>query len=282
MGDFYAQAKNLLGKMNKQNSRYADATVTAERLPGQLREEFRKRQDPAMSKAIRSAEQRTLGGAIEGLNKYQHIVNPFARRDLAEKFQGSLSKTYTSLTDERQRRTGVINDYINLWSGTYGAMAKGEQIKASNLQQQYSGAMQMAGVEQSQSNWERSFARSGAKGSGSYKDSEVIATINRAKKEGLEWEEISNRLAQSGINVGEGSLADNELRRVHGYAPVGKKYKETERTPQQQHQDRYYNILKEIEDGNSKYELDDNGNIIEKTGRGSWKRNKDRLVISKK
>ena len=110
-------------KLDKEGKKVANATATAAKLPFTLKDEFRKRQDPALDQAINASEQRVLGGAIEGLNKYQGISNPFTRRDLAEKYQGVLSLGYNNLTDERTRRQGVYSDYIEKWTGLFGAEA---------------------------------------------------------------------------------------------------------------------------------------------------------------
>lgn len=120
-------------KLTAQSKESANATATAAKLPFTLKDEFRKRQDPSLDQAINTKEQQVLGGAIEGLNKFQDITNPFTRRDLAEKYQGGLSVGLNNLTDERTRRQGVYADYIEKWTGLYGAEAarKRDMFQAS-------------------------------------------------------------------------------------------------------------------------------------------------------
>lgn len=120
-----------------------------ESLPFQLRDEYNKRQDPALNKAISEKQNQVLGGAIEGLNKYQDVVNPFTRRALAEKYQSGLSTGLSSLTDERTRRVGVYEDYITKWSGLYGADLAYKKNILANKQESVNQMMGVYNLEES-------------------------------------------------------------------------------------------------------------------------------------
>lgn len=107
-----------------------DAKYTADVLPAALKEAYDKAGDPKLDKAISQKRNDVMGGAIEGLNKYKDISDPFARRALAEKYQSGLSVGLDSLVSEKERRQKSMTDYINKWSGLFGAEAARKQSMA--------------------------------------------------------------------------------------------------------------------------------------------------------
>ena len=142
--------KGLKGQSEDITSRgksYAGYTGEVSALPYQLKEEFRQRRDPAFDKRVRESEQQVLGGAIEGLNKYQDIQNPFNRRALAEKYQSGMSTSLQGLYDERERRQGTILDYIDKWTGLFGAEAKKEELTLNAMKEGWQRDSGMAAQE---------------------------------------------------------------------------------------------------------------------------------------
>lgn len=107
-----------------------DMKYTADVLPAALKEAYDKTRDPALDKAISTKRNDVMGGAIEGLNKYKDISDPFARRALAEKYQSGLSVGLDSLVSEKERRQKSMTDYINKWAGLFGAEAARKQSMA--------------------------------------------------------------------------------------------------------------------------------------------------------
>lgn len=269
MGGFYSGAEQILGDIKKQKKSYQDTMYAANALPSSLKEGFRAKGDKGLDEAITKAEQRTMGGAIEGLDKFQDIQNPFTRRALAEKYQSSLSRTQQSLYGERDRRQGNITDYINAWAGTYGAAAKAEQVALQGMENQFSMEMQLAGKKEAAYNRSQT---AGAKNT-TYTDSEIIATINKLKSDGEDWEQISQMLASKGIQVGEKSLVDNELRRLHGYAPLGQ-----EPTQKQKAEERYYGFLNAIASGDKKYSVDNKGVVWQENDERRWWKSRDSKI----
>lgn len=255
---FYSGAEQILSDIKKQRASYKNTVQTAENLPSSLKEGFRKKGDPKLDDAIVTAENKTLGGAIAGLEKYQDVFNPFKRRNLAEKYQSSLSRTQASLYGERDRRQGNITDYINAWAGTYGAKAKAEQAALQGMESEFSMEMQLGGKREAAYNR----SRSGNKA----KDPNTIAMINMGFNEGKNWEEMAAGLAATGIDVGRGSVADREFRRVFGHKTIEVEDAESELKTIIDKENRgiYQDRLDEIESGDSSYEVDELGNIVER------------------
>jgi hypothetical protein len=254
--------QDILNKIKGQTSKAADSAYTADTLPMYLKREYEKKGDKKLDKSIDEARQGVVGGAIEGLDKYQGIENPFTRRALAEKFQGSKAISYNSLTNEKTRRQGVVTDYINMWAGTYGAMAKAEQMKLEGMKDEFTMQMQLESHNKSMS---------GGGKKTSYTDIETRQMINEAKAAGKDWETIATVLGREGIDVNEGSVADDELRRLHGLSPVRKTASSSkEMTEKQQYTEKYYNLLNEIGSGNSEYQIDAKGNIVKSGKDKGW------------
>lgn len=133
----YAGLTGLAEKTSKATKEAADSSYLAAVLPTILKEKFDKTKDPALDAAISGKTQQVLGGAIEGLNKYKDISDPFTRRALAEKYQGGLSIGLDSLTSEKDRRQGKFEEYITKWSGLYGAEAARKQSQATLAQGEF-------------------------------------------------------------------------------------------------------------------------------------------------
>lgn len=167
--DLWGEADEL----DKAGKKAAEAKATAAKLPYTLKDEFRKAQDPALDQAINKAQSDTFGAAIKGLNMYQDISNPFARRDLAEQYQGGVSMGWKNLTDERTRRQGVYADYIEKWTGLFGAEAAKEQDLFQNKLAKFDRESNLANTAESMRRWEienkraeESHAKSMASGGG--------------------------------------------------------------------------------------------------------------------
>lgn len=197
-----------------------DATM----IPQQILSEFKAKGDPKLEKSINKKQQEVFGGYTEGMSKYADIKDPFQRRILADKYQSGLSNEHSALVSEKERRQGQLNDYISKWSTTFGAQAALAQDAVTQAQTSFNMQKDIADTAESKRRWEIEQAdkKSTAKPV-AYNDSEIISVINEAKGAGASWEEIASRLAAKGIDVTQGSLADSELRRLHGLNPV-KKY----------------------------------------------------------
>lgn len=133
----YSGLAGMAEKASNATKEANDYGYLASVLPSVLKEKFREAGDPKLDAAISTKTQQVMGGAIEGLNKYQDISNPFTRRALAEKYQGGLSIGLDSLTSERDRRQGKFEEYITKWSGLYGAEAARKQANASLAQGEF-------------------------------------------------------------------------------------------------------------------------------------------------
>lgn len=140
----YAGVDALATAADSAHREAADSGYVASALPHILREGFRKNSDPEFDAAIVTKQNEVLGGAIEGLSKYEGIANPFQRRALAEKYQSGLSIGLNSLTSERERRQGKLEEYITKWSGLYGAEAARKQALASSADAAFSRGMSIA------------------------------------------------------------------------------------------------------------------------------------------
>ena len=98
----------------------------------------------------------------------------------------------------------------------------------------------------------------------------IIKMINEAKNAGRSWEQIADTLAGGDIDVGKGSVADNELRRIHGYEPV-KAGPEKEPTVPEKDRNRYDGFMQEINSGSEEFYIKD-GDIWQASKR-KWYRN---------
>lgn len=214
--------KDLWGeadKLNAEGEKVAEAKATAAKLPFTLKDEFRKAQDPELDKAINKAQSDTFGAAIKGLNMYQDISNPFARRDLAEEYQGGVSMGYKNLTDERTRRQGVYSDYIEKWSGLFGAEAARQSDIFQNKLATFDREKNLADTEENNRRWEIENARaerSSARTNSTFTEQEITQTVATLKNNGTDWETISQYLREKGVDVNEDSFADLQLRGAFG------------------------------------------------------------------
>lgn len=266
----YAGLDKIGEEADKAQKKAIDSTYAAAALPYQLRDDFNKNKNPALDKAIVEKQSEVIGGAITGLEKFQDIFNPFQRRALAEKFQGGLHTELDSLTSERDRRQGKFEEYITKWTGLYGAEAAREVSYAGLAETKYNRAKSMADTiennrryeaEQAESTrrWNIEQANKGTEKADKYTDIEVRKMINEAKAAGRDWQTIADTLGSAGIDVSSGSMADNELRRLHGLQPVSTS--SASRTPKQQMEDDLYSSIK-----NSRDEAAE-GDLYKKNGR---------------
>lgn len=181
--DLWAEAATL----DKEGKSVAEANANAAKLPYTLKDEFRKAQDPALDKAINKAQSDTFGAAIKGLNMYQDISNPFARRDLAETYQGIQEQGWKNLTDERTRRQGVYADYITKWTGLFGAEAAKKQDLFNNKLSVWEKEKSLADTEESARRWNIEQSQKGGSGSKAAQKSQfkkdAIATLEASRGE---------------------------------------------------------------------------------------------------
>lgn len=197
-------------KLNKEGENVANAKATADKLPFLLKDEFRKAGDPALDTAINKAQSDMFGGAIKGLNMYQDITNPFARRDLAEQYQGGLSQDYANLTDERTRRQGVYADYISKWSGLYGAEAARQDSIFKNQLATFDREKNLADTDESNRRWNIENARASAnsaKSNSKFTDEEVKSFVYSHKND-MTWQEQHDYLGEKGVDVEQGGVFD--------------------------------------------------------------------------
>jgi len=153
--DLWKEASNL----KEEGKNVANFKGNVAKLPYTLKDEFRKRQDPKLDEAINKAQSNTFGAAIKGLNMYQDISNPFARRDLAEQYQGGVEQGWKNLVDERTRRKGVYADYINKWTGLYGAEAAKRQNIFENEVSSWNREKTLADTDENNRRWNIENAR---------------------------------------------------------------------------------------------------------------------------
>jgi hypothetical protein len=281
MSKYYAAAESLLSEIKKERQNLASETQLAAELPGQLSAAFREAADPKLEQAIAAANERTMGGAIEGLDKFQHILNPFKRRSLAEQYQGSLSLTAQSLTDEQARRQGVMADYVQRYGDTYGARAKASQIRLQGLQQEFGMQMQIGGRYEAAA--ERARARQEkAEKFDTLSDEEITSHVRQLKDAGKNEQEISEYLADRyGVDTAAGSHFDVQAAKAFGRKDPRIK----EPTAKQQAQDQYYTLLQQIQSGNNPqgYEIDEEtGNIIQPAKKPWFRSNTPEEIISRK
>lgn len=187
MAKSYSDLWKEAADMEKEGADVANFNEAVAKLPYQLKDEFRKAQDPALDKAINKAQSDTFGAAIKGLNMYQDISNPFARRDLAETYQGIVEQGWKNLTDERTRRQGVYADYITKWTGLFGAEAAKKQDLFNNKMTIWEKEKSLADTEESKRRWEIEQSRSGGTASKAAQKSQfkkdAIATLEASRGE---------------------------------------------------------------------------------------------------
>lgn len=177
--DLWASAAEL----EKEGEDVANFSESVAKLPIGLSEEFRKRQDPKLDEAINKAQSDTFGAAIKGLDMYKGISDPFARRNLAEQYQGGIEQGWKNLTDERTRRQGVYSDYIEKWTGLFGAEVAKRQSLFNNKLSAWDREKNLADTEENNRRWEIENARA-ERGSGGGKNdrnsftSEAISAFN--------------------------------------------------------------------------------------------------------
>ncbi len=173
MAKSYADLWKEAADLGKEGEDVANFKETVTKLPYQLKDEFRKAQDPKLDEAINKAQSDTFGAAIKGLNMYKDISDPFARRDLAETYQGIQEQGWKNLTDERTRRQGVYADYISKWTGLFGAEAAKKQDLFNNKMMIWEKEKGLADTEESKRRWEIENARA-ERGSGSKEDPKLF------------------------------------------------------------------------------------------------------------
>lgn len=222
------------GDLEDEGNDVANFNASVEKLPYQLKDEFRQRQDPKLDQQINRLQSDTFGAAIKGLDMYQDISNPFNRRSLAEMYQGGIESQWKNAVDERTRRQGVFSDYIEKWTGLFGAEAARKQQIFQNKQSTWDREKNLADTEENNRRWEIENARAERSGSGSNKawtEQEITSTINQLKNNGVDWGTISNYLAEQGVDVVHKSYADSQLNRA--FDPKFQGYEE-DKTPTEQ------------------------------------------------
>lgn len=215
MAKSYADLWKEVGGLEAEGKAVSEAKANAAKLTYTLKEEFRKAQDPKLDEAINKAQSDTFGAAIKGLNMYQDISNPFARRDLAEQYQGGIEMGWKNLTDERTRRQGVYSDYIEKWSGLYGAEAAKRADEFNNKMSIWEKEKSLADTEENNRRWNIENARAeraaSVKNDKPYSEQEITATINTLKNNGTDWDTIAKFLAEKGVDTSTGSYSDVQL-----------------------------------------------------------------------
>ena len=260
----YAGLTGLAEKTSKATKEAADYGYLASVLPSVLKEKFREAGDPKLDAAISTKTQQVMGGAIEGLNKYQDISNPFTRRALAEKYQSGLSIGLDSLTSEKERRQGKFEEYINKWSGLYGAEAARKQSQATLAQGEFNTYKSLADTIESNRRYEEDKAESARRWN--------IEQANKGttkEDEGLFREYLADELARSAGKDGKFDPVKYRQLRDEAYAKgISKEtfdsqfgtglgeheYKgagiqlSASRTPKQQYEDELYSSIKPSRD----------------------------------
>ncbi len=232
--DMYSNLWSKAVKMEKEGKKLADFTADVAKLPYKLKDEFRKRRDPALDEAINKKEQEVLGGAIMGLEKYKGIEDPFARRALAEKYQEGLSIGLNNLRSEKERREGVMSDYIEKWAGLYGAEAAKQQAIFQQKQALWSNQLALADRAREEEHWQITQAQRRA-GSGTARQSayeaDLLEMAGKVQSGELTREEAKEELQRrSARGLYEGAKFDiNDIYAVSPdnseYRPGGWKYK---------------------------------------------------------
>lgn len=264
MAKTYTELLKSAGALKSDADDLSNFSANVSKLPYDLKDEFRKRQDPKLDEAINKAKSRTFGAAIEGLEKYQDISNPFARRNLAEKYQGGIEQGYSNLVDEKTRREGVYADYVSKWSGLYG-------VEASRRQNNFNNKVTLWNQEKTLA--DSAYSRADKEKKSTLSNSELIKEISNLKTQGGTWQDINDYLVdQYGTDTTSGGFADNQLRKAFGEEPFKE---EKEQTAKQQYETSIYEeklALKEKGISNSRSEAkngemyyDGDGNIRKKS-----------------
>jgi len=214
-------------EMKDEGEKLAGFKESVAKLPFELKDAFRKSQDPKLDEAINKAQSDTFGAAIKGLDMYQGISNPFTRRNLAEQYQGITEQGWKNLTDERTRRQGVYADYIDKWTGLFGAEVAKRQDTFNNKMSIWEKEKSLADTEESTRRWNIENARaekSAARTNSTLTDAEATKKASNLKNQGWTWQDINDYLVdQYGYNTLEGSQGDNMLRSLFGLSPVKSK-----------------------------------------------------------
>ena len=223
------------GDLEDEGNDVANFNASVEKLPYQLKDEFRQRQDPKLDEQINSLQSDTFGAAIKGLDMYQGISDPFARRNLAEMYQGGIEKQWKNAVDERTRRQGVFADYIEKWTGLFGAEAARKQQIFQNKQATWDREKNLADTEENNRRWEIENARaersSGSKSQKDWTDQEVRAFVMQHKGD-MTWEDQKDYLGSKGVDVTQGKTFDIIANTAYGtgnYPLVPKEDTEAER-----------------------------------------------------
>lgn len=143
--DLWAKAAEL----EKEGSSVSKFQESVAKLPFELKDAFRKKQDPELDKAINKAQADTYSAPFKALEKYQNIENPFTRRALAEEYAGTFQQGWQNLLDEKTRREGVYSDYIDKWTGLFGAEAARRQNEFENKKSMWSMEKSLVDAEES-------------------------------------------------------------------------------------------------------------------------------------
>jgi len=219
MAKSYSDLWKMADDLKKEGSKVTEKQAQASKLPYDLQEEFRKSQDPKLNEAINKAQSDTFGAAIKGLDMYQNISNPFTRRNLAEQYQGGIEQGWKNLTDERTRRQGVYADYIQKWTGLFGAEAAKSRDDFNNKMSMFNTYKNLADTEESNRRWNIENARNLANTEESnrrwnienarrdWTDQEIRSFVY-SHKDTMPWEDQANYLAEKGVDVTTGGVFD--------------------------------------------------------------------------
>jgi hypothetical protein len=232
------------GKLEEEGEDVAKFNESVAKLPYQLKDEFRQRQDPKLDEQINRLQSDTFGAAIKGLDMYKDISDPFARRNLAEMYQGGIESQWKNAVDERTRRQGVFADYIEKWTGLFGAEAARKQQIFENKQATWDREKNLADTEESNRRWEIENARAernSAKASQKdWTDQEVRAFV-MSHKDDMTWEDQKQYLGSKGVDITQGRTFDIIANVAYGtgnYPLVPKEDTDAERS------EKAYNELK--------------------------------------
>jgi len=215
MAKSYSDLWKEAGNLESEGNDVASFKESVAKLPYQLKDEFRKAGDPKLDEQINRLQSDTFGAAIKGIDMYKDISDPFARRALAEKYQGGIEQTWKNSVDERTRRQGVYSDYIEKWTGLFGAEAAKRADQFNNKMSIWEKEKSLADTEENNRRWTIENARAeraaGAKTDKPFSEQEITATINSLKNSGEDWDTIAKFLGEKGIDTSTGAYADVQL-----------------------------------------------------------------------